>query len=1756
MITCPDGEGALALPSPRTGEPADAVADVPGADVPGADASADVVLAGGCEVPVDRALAAVHAVLARFTRCEVPRLHLGPVAVARLLDLPVDVPVDVLGPGRDGVPRTVVLAHEGSRPVAATAAALRVAAAGASRVAPGGGGGWAVGVALDGEPLGDLLGDVLSPPASDGDPRPDGDPARDGCGVALLVLLGEDRLRVRPLRGPGAARRFAAALAVLLPEAVAGPQREVDDLPLLDAAGEAAVLRLGRGPERAGPSAGRVHERVAGLAARDGDAVALVHGDRHLTYRELDRRAARLSRRLRGHGVVPGDVVALCAPPSPDLVVGMLAVLRAGAAYLPTDPGRPAEHLDVLLRDARPRVLLVDAGTADAVPDVPVPRLRLDADLDDGAPGDDVAQVGPDDVAQVILTSGTAGAPKGVLVPHRALENLVDWHVEAYGLTAADRCGSFAGPALAAFGRELWPALTAGAQVHLCRPAGASTPRGLMAGIVDRRLTVAVLPTALAEPLLAEPWPGGCTLRLLLTGGAALRRRPPEGLPFTLVDHYGPAECAGVATAGPVRPCSAAVAPSSGGPITGARVLVLDDRMRPVPVGVPGHLHLGGDVLAAGYLHRPELTAERFVPDPFAAASGPDAAGGPAPRLHRTGDLAAWRPDGTLHVLGRLDAEVVVRGRRVEPGEIEEALRAHPQVADAAVALHPGARGEGGAGARLVAYVVATARAAAGEPTAARLRGALARRLPGHLVPTVYVRLAALPLTGTGRVDRRALPPPVPGRDDELAAFVAPHPGTEAELARLWAQVLDVEAVGADDDFFATGGTSPAAARLAVLVRERWDVDLPPSAVFAEPTLRTLARHVDGWRGDRSRGDRPPLPAVRPVPGPRTADRPLTRAQEQLWPPDGPSQTPVTVELTGPLDPGALAGALRALTDRHEALRTTVAVVDGEARQRVADAAPTVLERVDAADVPDVDAWVRERSRRPLDPATGPMVRWHLLHRGPLDHLLLAVVHQLVFDGHSLGVLCGDLAELYRAGVESREPELPVPVVQPGDVAVWEREHLTDEALAAGLDHWRAALADLPPPARWPADLPGADGHADVGASAGVGTGVDAGTGAGSTRGFAPGACAVARLDPDLTRRVEALARRAGTTAAVALLAAFQVLLGRAAGTADVVVGGPAGARLRPELEPLVGCFLNTLPLRADLSGDPTFRQVLERVRAATTAAHQHQAVPLQRIRSALARQAPLFSTVLAFEDAHDPDLALAPGLQARVTWGDAGRARWDLALSLAPADGGLRVRADYRTDVYLPGTVEDLLEHYATLLAAAVADPDARIAGLPVLSPAQRRRLLVDRNATAAPYPDRSALHHLVEQQVDRTPGAVALAFEHERRMTYAQLDAAANRLAYRLLALGVRGGDRVGVCLHRSAAAVVAVLGVLKAGAAYVPLDPPGRAAGDPGPPARLVRPFADAGVAAVLTTPDVLALLPPLAVPVLDPTCPGPHEDDVAESRPELPVRPDDPACVLYPEPDPEAAGVMITHRAVCNLVAAVQPLFGTGPRDRVLQSAPAADAAWLLETFGALARGAWLHLARESTLTSTPRLAAFLRLHAVSVVALPPDVLRRLPADAFPDLRLAVVRTGPAEDPAGGRDAGPGEGFDGAEARRWAAPGRRLVAVHGPPEGVGAVLAGECDPGAPGGAPTGRPLANLTAFVLDRSGRPVPVGVPGELCIGGVGLARGYLGRPDLTRERFVQNPMPDAPSPWLFRTGERARLRPDGRVEVLGRVRGA
>jgi len=1735
VITCPDGEEALALPRPRPGEPAEVVVDVPGDDV-GTDVVVDV---GGCGVPVDRALAAVHAVLARFARCEVPRLHLGPAAVARLLDLPVDV----LGPGRDGAPRTVTLAHEGCRSVAATAAALRVAAAGASRVAAGGGRGWAVGVAFDGEPLSDLVGDVLSSPVGVGVGDGDGDgTARDGCGVALLVLLGEDRLRVRPLRGPRAARRFAGSLATLLPEAVAGPQREVADLPLLDAAGEAAVLRLGRGPERSRPSAGRVHERIAERAARDGDALALVHGDRRLTYRDLDRRAARLARRLRGHGVVPGDVVALCAPPGPDLVVGMLAVLRAGAAYLLTDPARPAERLDVLLRDARPRVLLVDAGTADAVPDLPVPRLRLDADLDDGAPGDDVAPVAPDDVAQVILTSGSAGSPKGVLVPHRGLENLVDWHVDAYGLTAADRCGSFAGPALAAFGWEIWPALTAGAQVHLCRPAGGVTPAGLIARIVDRELTVAVLPTALAEPLLAEPWPAGCALRLLLTGGARLRCRPPEGLPFTLVDHYGLAECTVVATAGPVEPC--AVEPSAGRPVTGARVLVLDDRMRPVPVGVPGHLHLGGAGLAAGYLHRPELTAERFVPDPFNPhPSG--LSGGPASVLHRTGDLAAWRSDGTLHLLGRLDDQVVVCGRLVELGEIEEALRAHPRVAEAAVALHPAAGGEGGPGPRLVAYVVGATPGDAGEPTAARLRGALARRLPAHLVPTAYVRLPALPLTGTGRVDRRALPAPVPGRDDELPAFAAPGPGTEAALARLWTQVLDLEAAGADDHFFASGGTSVAAARLAALVRERWDVDLAPVAVFAEPTLRGLARHVDGLRGDRSRGRRPPLPAVRPVPGPRTADRPLTRAQEQLWPPGGPSQTPVTIELTGPLDPGALAGALRALTDRHEALRTTVAVVGGQVRQRVTEAVPTGLERMDAADVPDVEAWVRERSRRPLDPATGPVVRWHLLRRGPQDHLLLAVVHQLVFDGRSLGVLCRDLAELYRAGIEGRDPALPVPAVHPGDVAVWEREHLTDEALAAGLDHWRAALADLPPPARWPADLPGAD--------------------AGTTPGFAPGARAVARLDPDLTARVEALARRAGTTAAVALLAAFQVLLGRAAGTADVVVGSPAGARLRPELEPLVGCVLNTLPLRADLSGDPTFRQVLERVRAAVTTACQHQAVPLQRIRSALGRQAPLFATVLAFEDAHDPDLAVAPGLQARVTSADAGRARWDLALSLAPADGGLRVCAEYRTDVYLPATVADLLEHYATLLAAATADPDARIAELPVLSPAQRRQVLVDRNATAAPYPDRAALHHLVEQQVDRTPGAVALVFEHERRMTYAQLDAAANRLAYRLLALGVGSGDRIGVCLHRSEATVVAVLGVLKAGAAYVPLDPPGRPADDPADdPAggraplagRLARPFADAGVAAVLTTPDLLAVLPPLAVPVLDPTCPGAHEEDVSESRPELPVRPDDLACVLYPAPAREPAGVMIEHRALCNLVTGVQPLLGTGPRDRVLQAAPTGDAGWLLETFGALTRGARLHLARESTLASTPRLAAFLRRQAISVVALPPGTLRRLPGDAFPDLRLAVVRTGPAEDPAGGRDAGPGEGFDGAEARRWAAPGRRLVAVHGPPEGVGAVLAGECDPGAPGGAPTGRPLANLTAFVLDRSGRPVPVGVPGELCIGGVGLARGYLGRPDLTRERFVQNPMPDAPSPWLFRTGERARLRPDGRVEVLGRVRGA
>jgi amino acid adenylation domain-containing protein len=1499
------------------------------------------------------------------------------------------------------------------------------------------------------------------------------------------------------------AERMAAHFRVLLEGIAADPSRRVSELPLVEPA-EARMLEAWSGA--AVPPADPctpVHERVLARAAEAPDAVAVVLGDTRTTYGELAHRSGELAARLAARGVGPETPVALLAERSPELVAAMLAVLRSGAAYLPIDPSTPDQRIARILADAGVPLVLTQRTLAGRLEGFAGEVVLLDTSSEhDAAPAAGALSHSrtfalshsPSSLAYVVYTSGSTGTPKGVAVTHGGLANLVDWHLDAFGVTAADRATQLAGLGFDAAVWETWPYLAAGAELHLVAGEDVrSSPEALRSLLLDRGITLAFAPTALAEGLLALEWPRDTALRALLTGGDALRVRPRPGAPFELVNDYGPTEGTVVATSGVVPPGDGGRPPAIGRPIRGVRALVLDAALRPAPVGVPGELCVGGAGVARGYLGRPELTAAAFVPDPLA--------GEPGARMYRTGDRARWMPGGELEFLGRLDQQVKVRGFRIEPGEVEAALLAHPSVREAVVVAREAAPGDR----RLVAYVVGAEGAA---PAADALRAHLRARLPEYMLPAAFVALAALPLTAHGKLDRRALPEPEV--DAGRGGGDAPRSVTGELLAGIWAELLGGEP-GMNDDFFELGGHSLLAAQVASRVRAVLGVELPLRALFEAPTLAGLAARVAA----ASREAAPPIEPAR-----RDGPVPLSFAQERLWflGQLGTDTTayviPGALRLRGVLDAAALAGSLAEIVRRHEALRTTFAFVDGRPVQVVSPPGGLDLPATDLSGLPAEereDAMLRlarEQAARPFDLARGPLFRARLVRLAAEEHVLLMVVHHVVADGWSMGVLFGEMSALY--GALSRgeaSPLAPLPV-QYADFALWQRRWLSGATLERQLAWWRGRLAGAPPLLALPTDRPRPP-----------------------VQRFR-GALAYRWLPDALAGSVRALARREGSTPFMVYLAAFQALLARYSGQDDVSVGTQAAGRTRAETEGLIGFFVNTLVLRCDLSDDPGFGALLARAREAALGAHAHQDVPFDRVVEALEPErtlsyTPLFQVQLVFQNV--PGLAVElPGLSIAGVDVDQGTNKFDLSLYVQETHRGTRATLGYDTDLFDAATAERMLARLELLLAGATADPARPVSTLPLLDAAERAEVVHAWNRTEAEYPRGACLHSLFEAQARRAPDALALRFLG-RSMTRGELDRRANRLAGWLRRRGVGPEVTVGICMERGFEMMVAVLGILKAGGAYVPVDPLF-------PADRIAFTLGDAGVRTVLTQDSVRDSVP-AGLEALRLDADAHVLAGEAETAPEVAVDPANLAYVLYTSGSTgRPKGVLVAHGGMVNLVADQARVFGCGPGDRVLHFAPLHFDASAAEIFMALGSGAAVVLGTREAVLPGPELVKLLREERVTNAKFTPSALAALPEAELPDLRVVLA----------GGEAVPAE-----LVRRWG-PGRAFWNVYGPTENSVRISFGVCRPDEDRIPPIGRPLANVRAYVLDRHLEPVPPGIPGELYSAGAGVTRGYLGRPDLTAERFLPDPF-GAAGGRLYRTGDLARWRADGELEYIGRT---
>nr|WP_232061697.1 non-ribosomal peptide synthetase [Mycobacterium xenopi] len=1493
----------------------------------------------------------------------------------------------------------------------------------------------------------------------------------------------------------------------------ANPAGRLSSIDVLDGAEHARLDEIGNRAVVTQPATTPMSVPVlfAAQVARAPQDVAVVYGERRWTYRELDNASNRLAHLLIGYGARPGNCVALLFSRSAEAIVAMLAVLKTGAAYLPIDPVIPTARIRFMLDDAAPIAAITTADLRSRLDDHGLLVIDVNDPAVETQPGTDLPGPAPEDIAYLIYTSGTTGTPKGVAVSHHNVTQLLG-SLDA-GLPAA---GVWSHSHSLAFDVSVWEifgALLGGGRLVVVPEAIAGSPDDFHEVLVAEQASVLTQTPSAVRALSPQ---GLESTALVVVGEACPAEVVERWAPGRMmINAYGPTEttmCVAIS-----EPLTPGWAVPIGSPVPGAALFVLDGWLHPVPVGVVGELYVAGRGVAYGYLRRAGLTASRFVACPF---------GGPGLRMYRTGDLVRWGANGQLHYLGRADDQVKIRGYRIELSEIQSALAALDGVEQAAVIAREDRPGDQ----RLVGYVSGTA-------VPAGIRAQLAERLPGYMVPSAVVRLDALPLTVNGKLDIRALPAPEYTDSDRYRPPATP---TEEILAGIYAQVLGVDRVGVDDSFFDLGGDSLSATRLVAAVNQVFDAGLGVRAVFEAPTVAQLAPRIGV-------GDAGGLEPLRPVQRPFVV--PLSFSQQRLWFIDqlqGPSPVynmAVALRLRGRLDAQALGQALADVVSRHESLRTLFVSVDGRPQQLVVPA-----EQADFGwDVVDAGDWSATRLDEAID--TAVCHRFDLAAEIPLraklfkladdEHVVVATLHHIAADGWSITPLMRDLGVAYASRCAGRAPDwAPLPV-QYVDYTLWQRAQFGDlddsqSRIAAQLAYWEQALAGLPERLELPTDRP-----------------------------YPPvadhrGARLAVNWPAELQQQMARVAREHNATSFMVMQTALAVLLSKLSASPDVAVGFPIAGRRDPALDELVGFFVNTLVLRVDLAGDPTVAELLDQVRARSLAAYEHQDVPFELLVERLnptrsLTHSPLVQVVLGWQNfaRHTSEPATTVplrDLEVTPLPVDTRTARMDLTFALAEywseagEPAGIAGEVEFRTDVFDAASIEVLIGRLHRVLSALTADPARRLSSIDLLDEAELARLdqIGNRAVLTRSSSRPSSIPELFATQVARTPDAVALVCG-ERSWTYRDVDKASNQLAHLLIAHGARRGQCVALLLPRTAEAIVAILAVLKTGAAYLPIDPAH-------PQARIAFMLADAAPIAAITTAELTGRLSEHELPVVD------IGDPSIDAQPATAVAvpaPEDIAYVIYTSGTTGAPkGVAIAHGNVTQLLATLDARLELAAGQVWTQAHSLAFDYSVWEIFGALLHGGRLVVVADSVVRSPEDLHALLVAEQVSMLSQTPSAFYALQtADALqpdPGGQLAletVVFGGEALEPrrlSGWLDKHPG------------AP--RLINMYGITETtVHASFRQISDVDVDSAAsPIGVPLAHLGFFVLDRSLRRVPAGVVGELYVAGAGLAYGYVGRGPLTASRFVACPFGGSGA-RMYRTGDLVRWGADGQLQYVGRA---
>ena len=1443
------------------------------------------------------------------------------------------------------------------------------------------------------------------------------------------------------------------------------------------------------------------------------DTTALVFKNMALTYGELNKRANQVACYLRTVGVEPETLVGICMERSLEFVVGLFGILKAGGVYVPLDPSYPPERLAFILADAQFSVLLLQEHLLAVLPPIQGVQVCLSDNWEkfvQESPENLALEVVADQLAYMIYTSGSTGLPKGVMNTHGAICNRLLWMQEIYQLSAGDRVlqktpFSFDVSVWEFF----WPLLT-GACLVIAEPGGHQDSRYLATLITQQGISTAHFVPSMLSVFLEEPGIEHCSaLRQVICSGEILpfnlQQRFFSRLTTNLYNLYGPTEAAVDVSFWACEQESQRRVVPIGHPIANIQLYVLDQYMQPVPVGVAGEIFIGGVGLARGYWRRASLTAERFVPDPFRPQ--------PGGRLYRTGDVARMRKDGAIEYLGRMDHQVKLRGIRIEPGEIEATLVQCVAVQESVVLMREIAPGDQ----YLVAYVVST-RSHGNED---ELRDYLQGKLPEYMLPSFYVWLDILPLSPNGKIDRRALPLPDLSKNAGSDSVAMPRNAVEEILWEIWQQVLHFEQLSIYDNFFKSGGHSLLATQVISRIRRIFQIELSLLTIFENPTIAGLAKKIEQRLQIVQQRELTSIVAVSHL-----QPLPLSFAQQRLWfldqlkPGNAAYNLPLMVRLRGPLMVQAVERSLNEIVQRHESLRT-VFQMHGENPVQVImspqqfDLQYSMLQALASHErEAEVVRLVREEVERPFHLTHGPLIRGVLLRLEREEHVLLLTLHHIVSDGWSMDILIRELSTLYEAFVDERPSPLPALPLQYADFALWQRQSLQGEVLDAQLDYWQKQLAGSIP-LNLPTDHPYPSIQTFNGARKSL------------------------TLPLALTEQLKTLSQREEVTLFMTLLAAFQTLLARYSGQVDISVGTPIANRTHEEIETLIGFFVNTLVLRSNLADNPTFVELMKHVREVTLNAYAHQDVPFEMVVEQLQpernlRRAPLFQVMFTLQNALATSRRELRGLTLQPLVPEYTVAKFDLAVILMDTKQGLYCTIEYNTDLLEGKTIERLLGHWQMLLEGIVVQPEQRLADLPLVTSAEHHQLLVEWNQTHA---ERSSspqcIHHLFEYHAEHTPDLIAVV-RNDVALTYGELNRRANQLAYHLQHKGIGPDSLVGLYFERSVELIISVLGVLKAGGAYVPLS---LAA----PMERHKKIFQDAQFV-VLLTQSYLAERWPSSTACL--VCLDTDWLNISQYPPTNLVCDTVEANLVYVIYTSGSTGVpkgvAIQHGALVNVITWLKRTYTISSIDHIGQMADIAFDASCMEMWPALISGASVYIPDEETKISPALLCNWLLSQAITIQFLPPSLAKiMLDMDWPAEIALRYLWTG------------------GDRLSHYAPSSLPFTFVnnYGPTEGTILVTSGTVPvmDHADRAPSIGSPIANVQLYILDQHFYPVPVGLAGDLYIGGDGLSRGYVGLSELTAELFLPDPFCTKPGKRLYKTGDSATYLPDGNIAFLGRT---